>query len=207
MEKYIASHSSPEDALLHELERATYLRALNPRMISGHVQGRMIEMMVRMLRPQRVLEIGTFTGYATLCIAAGLDDGATVDTIEIDDELEAQAADFFARSPHGTKIRQHIGDALDLAPRLNTKYDLIYIDGDKRQYPQYLEMSVELVRVGGFIVADNVLWYGKVLTDAAPNDLHTKQLQVFNEMVSQDRRLENIIIPLRDGLNIIQRVL
>ncbi len=203
---YITQFSTPEEPLLAELERATYLRVVNPRMISGHVQGRLLEMMVRMVRPKNVLEIGTFTGYSTLCIAAGLDDGAEVDTIEVDDELEEIAASFFARSVHGRKIRQHIGDALEVAPRLGKTYDLIFIDGDKRQYPEYLEMAVELTRTGGFILADNVLWYGKVTEQAAPNDLHTQRLQQFNAMVADDPRLENIIIPLRDGINIIRKL-
>ena len=189
-----------------ELDRVTHLQVVNPRMIAGHVQGRVLEMMVRMLRPKNVLEIGTFTGYSTLCIAAGLDDGAVVDTIEVDDELEDIAASFFARSPHGHKIRRHMGDALDIAPRLGKIYDLVFIDGDKRQYPEYLEMAVELTRTGGFILADNVLWYGKVLEQAAPNDLHTRRLQKFNEMVAVDPRLENIIVPLRDGINIIRKL-
>jgi predicted O-methyltransferase YrrM len=203
---YIFDNSTPEEALLAELERETHLRVVNPRMISGHIQGRLLEMMLRMLRPQNVLEIGTFTGYSTLCIAAGLDDGAVVDTIEIDDELEDIAASFFARSPHGHKIHRHTGDALEIAPTLGKTYDLIFIDGDKRQYPEYLEMAVELTRTGGFILADNVLWYGKVLEPAAQGDLHTRRLQQFNEMVAADPRLENIIIPLRDGINIIRKL-
>ncbi len=189
-----------------ELDKATHLRVVNPRMISGHIQGRLLEMMVRMLRPRNVLEIGTFTGYSTLCIAAGLEEGAVVDTIEVDDELEEIAASFFARSPHGHKIRQQIGDALEVAPRLEKTYDLVFIDGDKRQYPEYLEMAVELVRPQGFILADNVLWYGKVKEPAAPNDLHTQSLQQFNKMVVEDPRVENIILPLRDGINIIRKL-
>ncbi len=206
IEKYIIEHSAPEEELLRELDRATHLRAINPRMISGHVQGRVLEMMVRMMRPANVLEIGTFTGYSTLCIAAGLEEGAVVDTIEVDDELEDIAESFFARSPHGVKIHRHTGDALDVAPALEKIYDLIFIDGDKRQYPDYLRMAVPMLRAGGFILADNVLWYGKVAGEAAHNDLHTARLQQFNDMVRDDPRLENIILPLRDGINIIRKL-
>lgn len=205
-DRYVTDFSTQEDALLAELDRTTHLRVVNPRMISGHVQGRVLEMMVRMLRPRRVLEIGTFTGYSTLCIAAGLDDGATVDTVEIDDELEDIAASFFARSPHGHKIRPHTGDALEIAPALGAEFDLVFIDGDKRQYPDYLQMAMGLTRPGGFILADNVLWYGKVAGQAAPNDLHTRRLQEFNATVLADPRLENIILPLRDGINIIRKL-
>lgn len=204
LEKYILTNSTPEDALLRELDRETHLRVVAPRMISGHVQGRVLEMIVRMLGPRRVLEIGTFTGYATLCMAAGLDDGAVIDTIEIDDELAPIASSFFARSPHGGKIRQHTGDALTVVPALEETYDLIFIDGDKREYPAYYEMAVPRVRSGGFILADNVLWYGKVTADAAHNDLHTRRLQEFNSIVLSDPRVENIILPLRDGINIIR---
>ncbi len=210
LEKYIESVSAPEDELLRELDRETHLRAIHPRMISGHAQGKLLEMLTSMLRPRNVLEIGTFTGYSTLCFAAGLEDGATIDTIEIDDELEAIAASFFARSPHGAKIRQHIGSTLEVAPRLNKTFDLVFIDGDKREYPDYYRMAmgdgggVPLVRSGSFILADNILWYGKVAQPIAHNDLHTRRIVEFNEMVHSDRRVENVVVPIRDGLNLIR---
>ena len=140
LEQYVETMSSPEDALLRELERETYLRVINPRMISGHIQGKFMEMLVRMLRPRRILEIGTFTGYSALCMAAGLDDGGIIDTCEIDDELEEMIRSFFDRSQHGGKIRLHIGSALEIAPTLGERYDLVFMDGDKREYTAYYNM-------------------------------------------------------------------
>ncbi len=210
LEKYIESVSAPEDALLHELDRETHLCAIHPRMISGHAQGKLLEMLTRMLRPRNILEIGTFTGYSTLCFAAGLEDGASIDTIEVDDELEEIAASFFARSPHGAKIRQHIGSALEVAPRLNKTFDLVFIDGDKREYPDYYRMAmgddggVPLIKSGSFIIADNILWHGKVARPIAHNDLHTQRITEFNEMVGRDPRVENVVVPIRDGLNLIR---
>ena len=210
LEKYIASLSGAEDDLLRELDRETHLRAVQPRMISGHIQGKLLEMLTRMLRPRNVLEIGTFSGYSTLCFAAGLEDGAVIDTIEVDDELESLAASFFARSPHGGKIRRHIGSALEVAPKLGKTFDLVFIDGDKREYPDYYRMVMgdsggePLVGPGSFILADNILWYGKVVQPVAHNDLHTQRIIEFNDMVRNDIRVENVIVPVRDGLNLIR---
>lgn len=206
LDQYIEALSSPEDALLHELERETYLRVLNPRMISGHIQGKLLEMIVRMIRPQRVLEIGTFTGYSALSMAAGLPDGGVIDTCEVDDELESIAQSFFARSAHGHKIHQHIGSALEIAPRLGKQWDMVFIDGDKREYPAYYNMLMDqgLVHSGSILLADNILWYGKVVEEVHHNDLHTKALIEFNRMVVEDDRVESVILPLRDGINLIR---
>jgi len=210
LERYIEEHTSPEEGLLHELDRETHLRTVQPRMISGHVQGRLLEMIVRMVEPHAVLEIGTFTGYSALSMAAGLADDAVLHTFEVDDELEAVSAPFFARSPHGRKIRPHTGSALELAPRLGIVFDLVFIDGDKREYPDYYRMLMgdgggrPLVRSGSILIADNVLWYGKVARPAAHNDRHTQALQEFNGMILRDDRVENVILPLRDGLNMIR---
>lgn len=206
LEKYIHENSSPEDALLHELDRQTHLRVLNPRMISGHIQGKLLELIVKMFRPKSILEIGTFTGYSALCMAAGLDDGATIDTCEVDDELEPLAQSFFDRSPHGKKIRLHIGSALEIAPKLGKQFDLVFIDGDKREYPAYYNMLMDkgLVHSGSVMLADNILWYGKVVQPVAHNDHHTRALIEFNRMVVEDDRVESVILPLRDGINIIR---
>lgn len=206
LEKYIHENSSPEDALLHELDRQTHLRVLNPRMISGHIQGKLLELIVKMFRPKSILEIGTFTGYSALCMAAGLDDGATIDTCEVDDELEPLAQSFFDRSPHGKKIRLHIGSALEIAPMLGKQFDLVFIDGDKREYPAYYNMLMDkgLVHSGSVMLADNILWYGKVVQPVAHNDHHTRALIEFNRMVVEDDRVESVILPLRDGINIIR---
>ena len=206
LEKYIHENSSPEDALLHELDRETHLRVLNPRMISGHIQGKLLELIVKMFRPKSILEIGTFTGYSALCMAAGLEEGATIDTCEGDDELEPLAQSFFDRSAHGHKITLHIGSALEIAPTLGKQFDLVFIDGDKREYPAYYDMLMDkgLVHSGSVMLADNILWYGKVVQPVAHNDHHTQALIEFNRKVVEDDRVESVILPLRDGINIIR---
>ncbi len=210
LERYIREHTAPEEALLQELDRETHRRMVAPRMLSGHLQGKLLTMIVRLMRPQRVLEIGTFTGYSALSLAAGLEAGGRLDTIEIDDELEALAQSYFDRSEHGAKIRLHIGSALEIAPRLGTCYDLVFIDGDKREYPAYYRMlmgddgGAPLVHSGSLLVADNILWSGKVAEPVAHNDRHTQALLAFNRMAVEDPRVENVIVPIRDGLNLIR---
>ena len=210
LEDYIEAHSSVEPAWLYELNRRTNLRLLNGRMCSGPVQGRLLKMLVGMIRPARVLELGTFSGYSALCIAEGLEGAATLDTIEVDDELEELAQRFFDRSPCGGKIRLHIGSALDIAPTLGGPFDLVFIDGDKREYPAYYRMLMgddtgrPLVESGAFLLADNILWSGKVVAPVARNDLHTQRILEFNRTVADDPRVENVIVPLRDGLNLIR---
>ena len=206
LEKYIHEYSSAEDSLLHELDRQTHLRVLNPRMISGHIQGKLLELIVKMFRPKNVLEIGTFTGYSALCMAAGLEDDAVIDTCEVDDELESLAQSFFDRSPYGHKIHLHVGSALDVAPKLGKQFDLVFMDGDKREYPAYYDMLMDggLLHSGSVILADNILWYGKVVQPVAHNDHHTQALIEFNRRVRKDERVESVILPLRDGINIIR---
>lgn len=213
LEKYILANSTPQDELLAELERETFLRAVHPQMISGHLQGRLLELITRMISPRYTLEIGTFTGYSTLSVAAGLDrEGAAIDTIEANDELLEISSAFFARSPHGGKIRQHTGSALDIAPALGRLFDLVFIDGGKREYPDYYRMVMgdgrfarhgALVRSGSYILADNILWYGKVAAEAH-RDADTQAIAEFNRMVADDSRVENVILPLRDGINLIR---
>ena len=206
LEKYIHDNSSPEDTLLHELDRQTHLQVINPRMISGHIQGKLLELLVKMFRPKNILEIGTFTGYSALCMAAGLEEDGVIDTCEVDDELEPIAQSFFARSAHYHKIHHHIGSALEIAPKLGKQFDLVFIDGDKREYPAYYNMLMDkgLVHSGSILLADNILWYGKVVQPVAHNDLHTQALIEFNRMVVEDDRVESVILPLRDGINIIR---
>ena len=206
LERYRHELSSPEEALLHELDRQTNLRIMHPRMISGHIQGRLLRMIVQMLRPKSVLEIGTFTGYSALSMAAGLEADATIDTVEVDDELEPMAQEFFDRSEHGSKIKLHIGSALEIAPTLGKQFDMVFIDGDKREYPAYYNMLMDqgLVHSGSILLADNILWYGKVVQPIPHNDHHTQALIEFNRMVVEDSRVESVILPLRDGINIIR---
>lgn len=206
LEKYIQDHTSPEDDLLKELDRQTHLQVVQPRMLSGHVQGKLLTMLVKMMRPKNVLEIGTFTGYSALCIAAGLDEGAKLHTYEVDDELESIAASFFERSEHRSKIFAHIGSALEDAPKLNMQFDMVFIDGDKREYPEYYNMLMDggVVKSGSVMIADNILWSGKVVEPLQRNDKHTKALLDFNRMVVEDDRVECVILPIRDGLTIIR---
>lgn len=204
LERYIERHVTPEDPLLAELDRETHLRVVQPRMISGHLQGRLLEMVVRMIRPQRILEIGTFTGYSAICMARGLDEGGELHTIEANDELEPIASKYFIRSGLSGRITLHIGSALDIAPSLGV-FDLIFIDGDKREYPQYYDMALShLVRSGSYLLADNILWYGKVAETVPVGDRHTWAIREFNDRVLQDDRVENVILPIRDGLNLIR---
>jgi caffeoyl-CoA O-methyltransferase len=207
LERYIRNLSSPEDALLAELESESNQRVVQPQMVSGHVQGRFLEMLTRMISPRRVLEIGTFTGYATLCFAAGMPEDGVIDTIEIEDELEGIQSEFFARSPHGYKIRRHTGSALDVVPTLGECYDLVFIDGNKREYPDYYRMLLDggLVHSGSYILADNILWYGKVVEEnVKSSDVQTLGIVEFNKMVHDDPRVESVIVPIRDGINLIR---
>lgn len=209
LERYIRDHTLPEEPLLEELDRETHRRTVAPRMISGHVQGTLLRLLTALVRPRRALEIGTFTGYSALCIASGLPDGAMLDTIEADDEQEALIRSFIDRSPHAGKITLHIGSALDVAPTLGGVYDFVFIDGDKREYPAYYRMLMgdqggrPLVGSGSVLLADNILWYGKV-SDSAARDPHTLALREFNETVVHDPRVENVVVPIRDGLNLIR---
>jgi len=205
MENYILGHIDEEPQQLADLNRTANIRLLNPRMIAGHLQGRILKMLVRMYRPQRILEIGTFTGYASLCMAEGLPDGGMIDTIESDDEMEDFIREQFAASPFGDKINLHIGDALDLIPAMEGHFDMVYIDGDKREYRAYYSAVFDRVKQGGIILADNTLWGGKVLETPHSGDKHTQEIIRFNEMVANDRRIEKVILPLRDGLTIIYK--
>ncbi len=210
LEQYVHDFTEPEGDLLKELDRETHLRVIAPRMLSGHLQGRLLKMLTLMMRPKHVLEIGTFTGYSALSMAEGLDDDARLDTMEVEDELEEIAQSFFDRSPHGHKIRLHIGSALELAPRLGYQFDMVFMDGDKREYPDYYRMLMgdidgkPLLHSGSVIIADNILWSGKVVEPVAHNDRHTQAILEFNRMVLKDERVENVIVPLRDGLNVIR---
>jgi predicted O-methyltransferase YrrM len=172
-------------------------------MLSGHLQGRMLKMFCRMLRPEKILEVGTFTGYATLCMAEALPDTGIIHTIEIDDELEDFILRYFNQSEYREKIKLHIGDALTVIPQLNETFDLVFIDADKRLYSEYYDLVFDKVRPGGMIIADNTLWDGKVLETPHPSDKQTIGIQQFNDKIAQDKRVEKVIIPLRDGLTLI----
>lgn len=205
LEKYVLSHSDEEDQLLCELSRQTHLKYVNPRMVAGHLQGKILEMISKMIRPSTILEIGTFTGYSTICLAKGLTGEGIMHTIEINDELEDFTTSWFVKAGLADKIKLHLGDALSIIPRLNYSFDLVFIDGEKNEYSAYYKLVFDKVRPGGFILADNVLWSGKVVTEAARPDGSTRGILEFNEMVLNDKRVEKVIFPLRDGLTIIRK--
>jgi predicted O-methyltransferase YrrM len=205
LDPYIEAHTSPAGPLLDELARHTHLHTMSPRMLSGLIQGRLLATFSAMLRPRRILEIGTFTGYATLCLAEGLVPGGEIHTIERNDELHDTLCSFFGRSPQAGQIKLHIGNALDLISTLQETFDLVYIDGDKREYTAYYHAVFDRVRSGGYIIADNVLWDGKVTAEPLPNDAQTRNIIAFNDLAQADTRVENLLLPLRDGLMIIRK--
>ena len=205
LDEYILQHSENESELLAQLTRETYVKILNPRMLSGHLQGRILSMLGKMVQPKRILELGTFTGYSALCLAESLPDNGILYTIESNDELEDFTAGFFHRSPHGHKIKQLAGNALNIIPTLNEMFDIVFIDADKREYIAYYDAVFDKVRQGGYIFADNTLWGGKVVTDTVSNDAQTIGILQFNEYIKNDLRVEKVIFPLRDGLSIIRK--
>lgn len=203
-EDYILSHISPEPEHLQRLYRHTHLTHLYPRMCSGHLQGRLLSMLVSMIRPRRILELGTFTGYSALCLAETLPEGGEVHTVELDDEMEEELEALFASSPGGDRVKLHIGDAMQVIPTLGDDWDLVYIDANKRDYTAYLDLLLPRLSPGSFIIADNTLWDGKVYDTAANHDPQTLGLDAFNTYVASHPRLSSVILPLRDGLTLIR---
>lgn len=206
LEHYIEAHISAEPDCLRSIERTTNLQRINGRMCAGHIQGRMLKMFTRMISPRRVLELGTFTGYSALCIAEGLPEGGRLVTVEADDELQETILSNFSRSNAGERIELVVGDALEVCRRWGDgEFDMVFIDADKRQYPEYYREAKRLVRPGGYILADNILWDGHV-AEADRHDRQTLGVREFNDMVASDPDVEVAIIPVRDGLSIIRRV-
>lgn len=205
VENYIQECISAQDPVLEELTRQTHLRTTRPRMISGHIQGELLRIFMLMLKPENVLELGTFTGYSAICMAKGMSQNSTLHTIDNNDELEQLAKDFFVKANVENRIIQHIGDCLEVIRTFSKPFDVIFIDADKRQYCDYYNCLFDrkLVKSGTVILADNVLWSGKILETVAQNDKHSKAILDFNEMIKNDCRVEKIILPLRDGLTII----
>lgn len=204
LDDYILQHIDPESDYMHRLYRATQLHLLYGRMASGHLQGRLLKMFVGMIRPKLVLEIGTYSGYSGLCIAEGLEEAAHLHTIEINDEQEDFTLPWFQNSPYADKITMHIGDALEVIPRLGLTFDMAFIDGDKRKYVDYYELVLRHLNPGGYILADNTLWDGHVLEENT-HDQQTIGIKDFNDLVATDKRVEKVILPLRDGLTIIRK--
>ncbi len=208
IEKYIAAHIDEESETLKELYRYTHINVLRSRMLSGHIQGQLLKMFCKMINPVNILEIGTFTGYSAISMAEELSyENAHIDTIEINDELRPVIEKFINKANLTNKITLHFGDARDIIPTLNKKFDLVFIDGDKRQYPEYYRLVFPLVNPGGYIIADNIFWNGKVLAPLTNNDDYTKGVIEFNEMVRDDKRVTKVILPFRDGLFLIRKSL
>lgn len=205
LEEYILAHIDEEGELLAALNRDAHVNLLQPRMLSGHLQGRVLKMICRMLRPRCVLEIGTYTAYATLCMAEALEEGAEIHTIEINDEMEDFIRKYVARSPYRDRIRLHIGDALELIPAIDRTFDLVFIDADKRLYSRYYDLVFDKLPSGGIILADNTLWDGKVVTEPERTDRQTAGIRQFNDRIKADPRVEKVILPLRDGLSVIRK--
>lgn len=203
LEKYICSRIDPEPELLKELRRETYVRFLNPRMSSGHLQGRVLAMLCKMIRPRRVLELGTFTGYSTLCLAEGLPEGSRILSIDRNDELEEHLKTWFSRSELGSKIDLLFGEALDLIPKLTESFDLVYMDIDKRDYKSCYDLLLQHQPSGTFILIDNTLWNGKPMQEISCKDTQSLAIADFNDYIAADSRVEKIILPIRDGLTVL----
>lgn len=206
LESYVLSHIDAEGDYLYRLYRATNIHTIHGRMASGHLQGRLLKMLVTMIRPRNILEVGTFSGYSAICMAEGLDDGGKVWTFEINDEQEDFTRPWIEGSPVADKIRFIIGDAITEAPKLGVVFDMAFIDGDKRTYVETYEMVMSVLRRGGYILADNTLWDGHVVDNAYDHDHQTVGIRRFNDHVAADKRVEKVILPLRDGLTIIRKI-
>lgn len=204
-EEYASNHTSEELDVLKKLSRETNLKVMQPRMLSGHLQGKFLEIISCMLKPERILEIGTFTAYSAIALAQGLHENGVLHTIDIDQELELIVSNYIKEAGLEKKIKFFLGDAKDIIPKLDFTYDLVFIDADKENYINYYNMVIPKVRKGGIIIADNVLWSGKVLVKPQPNDKNTINLQAFNEYVTNDSRVENVLLPFRDGLMIVMK--
>jgi predicted O-methyltransferase YrrM len=203
IETYALEHSDEESALLKKVNRETHAKVMMPRMLSGHMQGNLLRMLSKMIQPKQILEIGTYTGYSGLCLAEGLQENGKLHTIDINDELEKMVRGFFAASTFNNKINYYIGNALEIIPTINEKFDLVFIDADKINYANYYDMVFDKVNSGGFIIADNVLWSGKVLDDKKDKD--TQAIDDYNKKVHADKRIEHMLLPVRDGLMIVRK--
>jgi caffeoyl-CoA O-methyltransferase len=205
IERYILEHIGSEDPVLQELGRETHLKVLGSRMLSGHLQGQVLTMLSKMIQPERILELGTFTGYSAICLAKGLKENGKLITIELDDELEGLAQKYFVKAGLQQKIIPIIGPALEIIRSLSETFDLVFLDADKREYVDYYNLVFDKVRNGGYIIADNTLWSGKVLDVPSPGDEQTLGIIAFNELIKNDSRVEKVILPLRDGMTIIRK--
>jgi len=200
IERYVENHTQAEPMLLQQLARETWQKVINPRMLSGHLQGRVLKMLVRMMHAKTILEIGTYTGYSALCMAEGLPSDGRLITIEVNDELQWIQDKYFSISPDGHKIERRFGPALELIPSLTLDFDLVFMDADKENYLHYYDLLMTRLKPGAVILIDNVLWSGKVLHEPHPNDIETQVMKELNRRITEDPRVENVLLPLRDGL-------
>jgi predicted O-methyltransferase YrrM len=205
IEDYALNHTKPESELLKKLNRETHAKIMMPRMLSGHLQGRLLSMLSNMIKPEYILEIGTYTGYSALCLAEGLIANGKLITIDINEEIEKFTRSFFEQSEFKNKIEYYIGNALTIIPTINHPFDIVFIDADKENYAAYYDLVFDKVKKGGYIIADNVLWSGKVLIDNSKLDKDTKAIKAFNDKIQEDKRVENILLPIRDGLMICRK--
>lgn len=206
IDEYVENHTTAEDEVLRQLRRHTNLTSTMPRQLSGPVQGKLMEMFSRMIAPKYILEIGTFTGYSAYCLAKGLQPGGKLHTIEVKDELEDPLLAFFDKAGISDRVELHIGDGAQIVKEMDITFDLAFIDGDKRQYPEYYANVFPKLRVGGYMLIDNVLWYDKVLTDPKANDPYTRGIIMMNDIVQNDPRVENVLVPIRDGLTVVRKL-
>lgn len=202
IEDYITKHSDKEPELLQQLNRETFSKVLRPRMLSGHYQGRVLSLISKLIRPQNILEIGTYTGYSALCLAEGLSQQGQLHTIDVNEELVDLQRKYFDRSNFGNQIHQHLGDATQIISNLDMKFDLIFIDADKENYPLYLELVFDKLNTAGVLISDNVLWSGKVVEELEDDDTSTKALLEYNRVLAEDERFETVMLPIRDGLTV-----
>ncbi|MDC1355725.1 O-methyltransferase [Flavobacteriaceae bacterium] len=202
LDDYVVKHSEDEPALLKALTRETYQKILQPRMLSGHYQGRVLSMLSKLIRPKVILELGTFTGYSALCLAEGLDKNGIIHTIDINEELVDFQRSYFDKSDYGSQIIQHLGSAIDIIPTLDTSFDLVFMDADKPNYITYFHQIIDKLNPGGVILSDNVLWSGKVIEELNPQDVSTKIVLEYNALLKDDPRLETVLLPIRDGLTV-----
>lgn len=203
---YSLSKSSKEPKILNDLNRETHLKILNPRMLSGHYQGRILSLVSKIIKPKTVLEIGTYTGYSTICLSEGLDKNGNIHTIDHNEELLVIQNKYFKKAGISEKVKQYTGDAIKIIKKLNLDFDLVFIDADKENYPLYFDSIIEKVKPGGVIIADNILWSGKILEKVEEEDYATKSIIEFNDKVNNDDRVETIILPIRDGLSLIRKI-
>jgi len=204
--QYACDHTQGENAVLAELNRETWAKVLIPRMLSGHLQGRTLSMFSQMIQPKTILEIGTYTGYSAICLAEGLQENGSLHTIDINEELKSMCERYFEKAGISKQVKLHTGNAMDIIPTIDAEFELVFIDADKENYSNYFDLIIERMPVGGYIIADNVLWSGKVVEEVDTNDIETQELIAFNKKIHESGRVENLLLPIRDGLMVCRKV-